>query len=688
MKTIRLAALTVVATLFAPLLHAAVPAVTVRISPAPAVYGQPVTINVSVQGSGAAPTGSVTLRRGAGAPLLDAAKLDASGNAQLKTTFFAATGDRSEPNVEVTYLGDTNYDTAVVSQRHTVLPAGTRITLTSSANPSPSDRPLTLGGTVSVVAPAAGPVTFGTVTFSANGRNLGMSNVTNGTIAPLTISDLTSGSQTITGRFSAGDVRSTPDFQPSSTTLVQDVVQGSTINASARVNERSTTIDVTVAPSGDGVVPFGTVRFSEGTTTYGTTQLNASGHTSMTLENLGYGTHEMTVTYLGNGRFAGASTTISFTINDNTPRVASVILDEGQEGRTAVELTVTLPTVATEAVSFGYATVDGAAVAGDDYASATGVVTFAAGERQKSIALEIFGDRRPEANEQFVVRFSAARGVTPPADAQITIRDDDPSFVNTRDITYATMDGEPLLLDLRVPSEGRGPYPIVMIIDAEDWASPNSRSDAGNFLTARGIAVATVGFRSSLQAPFPAQLNDVRTALQWLRTHASDYNLQASRVGVWGIGAGGHLASLLGTTDPTILGVVDWYGQTDLVQLQSDVTTCADHVSASSPAAILLGCAPATCPTTAAAANPLATITRDDPPFLIMHGTLDCLVPSAQSRLLHDALTAAGARSSLTMVDAGRGGAAWQRGAVTEPVAQFFVTQLKAPATRNRAVTR
>lgn len=687
MKIIRPAALTLVTALFAPLLHAAVPTVSLRFSPATAVYGQPVVITATVSGAGATPTGNVILRRGEGSPMLATANLDANGKAELKTTFSSTTTDRSGPNVEVTFSGDANYESAKATQRYTVNPASTRIVLDSSANPANAGRAATISGSVSVVAPAAGAVTTGTVTFDVAGREVGSSSVTNGVIAPAVI-ELPSGSHTITARFSAGELAAGASFKPSSTTLVQRVVQGSRISAVARVSGRSTTINVTVAPSDGGAIPYGMVRFTEGTTIFGSVQLDSTGNASLTLDDLGHGEHEVTATYIGSDRFGAASATVAFTIGDQTPRVTSVIADEGNDGRTAIELKVTLSAPASEAVSFGYATTDGGAIAGEDYAAATGVVAFAQGQSEQHIRLELLGDRRPEPNEQFVVRFSAGRGTAPPADAQVTIRDDDPAFATARDLVYATVEGEPLTLDLRVPLEGRGPFPIVIVIDAEEWSSPNPRSDAADFLAMRGFAVATVGFRSSLTAAFPAQLVDVRSALQWLRTNARDYNLQPTRIGVWGIGAGGHLAALMGTSDPSLQAIVDWYGQTDLVQLQSDVTSCADYVSASSPAATLLGCPPATCPTTAIAASPLRAISADDPPFLIMHGTFDCLVPPAQSRVLHEALIAAGARSTLMMVDAGRGGAAWQKGDVTEAVAQFFAAQLNAPVRRSRAVNR
>ena len=195
--------------------------------------------------------------------------------------------------------------------------------------------------------------------------------------------------------------------------------------------------------------------------------------------------------------------------------------------------------------------------------------------------------------------------------------------------------------------------------------------------------MAKISFRPDEKAPFPAQIEDAKAAVRWLRAHATEYQIDPNRIGVWGIGPGGHLAMLLGTTDASapfevstvanaefsgrVQAVVDWYGEVDFAQLETE-----EHYTR------YLGCAALDCPDVAAAANATSYVTADDPPLLIMHGANDKGVPLPTVQDLYLALRNAGVDSRLTIVDGvAHGGAGWNNPALFEQVDRFFDEKLK-----------
>ena len=264
------------------------------------------------------------------------------------------------------------------------------------------------------------------------------------------------------------------------------------------------------------------------------------------------------------------------------------------------------------------------------------------------------------------------------------------TYTSWRDVEYARPQGLPQRLDLHVP-DGPGPWPLVVWVHGGGWqGGDKALAPAGAQLrqATRGYAVASVNYRLSGVAPHPAQIHDVKAAVRWLRLHAAEYRVDPSRVGAWGSSAGGHLVALLGASggvaplegdenpgaSSLVSAVVDWYGPSDLPNMQALGLPCSgDHSSASSPEGRMLGCAVASCPEKAREASPLAWVSPDDPPFHIVHGTADCTVPPLQSRALHDALDAAGVSSSLTWIDGGgHGGPQWSD-AVRLPALEAFL---------------
>ena len=186
-----------------------------------------------------------------------------------------------------------------------------------------------------------------------------------------------------------------------------------------------------------------------------------------------------------------------------------------------------------------------------------------------------------------------------------------------------------------------------------------------------GYAVASINYRLSHEAIFPAQIHDCKGAVRWLRAHAGEYGLDPARVGAWGDSAGGHLVALLGTSgdvaelEGTVGGngeqssrvqaVCDWFGPTDMLQIggfPSDI----DHNGPDSPEARLFGGPIHEKRDLVTQANPITYIRADAPPFLIVHGDRDPIVPLHQSELLADALRAAGVPVRLiTVAGAGHG---------------------------------
>ena len=246
-----------------------------------------------------------------------------------------------------------------------------------------------------------------------------------------------------------------------------------------------------------------------------------------------------------------------------------------------------------------------------------------------------------------------------------------------RDIEYARFGNESLKLDLYLP-EGKGPFPLIIWVHGGGWSSGDKSLSSNGVQvrqTTRGYALASINYRLSQQAQFPAQIEDCKAAVRWLRAHAAQYDLDPARIAAWGASAGGHLVALMGTSGDVaelegegnldyssrVQAVVDWFGPTDLLKMSADSLpfpcSLLDHDSPFSPESRLVGCAIQTCRTRTERANPIKYVSLDDPPFLIMHGTDDCLVGPPQSRRLRDALEAAGTDVSLKFIEgAGHGG--------------------------------
>jgi len=264
------------------------------------------------------------------------------------------------------------------------------------------------------------------------------------------------------------------------------------------------------------------------------------------------------------------------------------------------------------------------------------------------------------------------------------------------DLAYAS-ESSAQRLDLYLPAEGEGPFPLLIWIHGGGWRGGDKGLGVSSFqlqALPRGYALASFNYRLSGEATFPAQIHDVKTAIRWLRKHRTDYRLRTKRLGVWGSSAGGHLVSLLGTSggipslevvslgtegpSSRVQAVVDWYGPTDLSGFFDDLAAqgCST-AGADGPESVIglfLGASPQDRPDLAAAASPVTYVTPDDPPFLIHHGSRDCVVPVAQGYHLFDRLVEVIGPNEVTMVtfDAGHGGVPFRTENNLQAIFGFF----------------
>jgi acetyl esterase/lipase len=264
-----------------------------------------------------------------------------------------------------------------------------------------------------------------------------------------------------------------------------------------------------------------------------------------------------------------------------------------------------------------------------------------------------------------------AHSHTPPGDpspvsssAPASATVDDVRFVGG--LAYAAPLGfRPLLLDLYLPAVGPDPAPLVVFMHGGGWLRGDRSMVGPGFaawrpgplarLAADGFAVASVDYRLSGEARFPAQLEDVSAAVEWLTGHAQEYGFDAGRIVLWGESAGAHLAVLLGLRLPgrRVRGVVDWYGPADLTALDEQVGAAGALTDdpLDTREARLLGAPVAEVPGLARAASPISHVRAGAPPFLIAHGTADRAVPFRQSEALAAALAEAGADVRFEAVD-------------------------------------
>ena len=255
------------------------------------------------------------------------------------------------------------------------------------------------------------------------------------------------------------------------------------------------------------------------------------------------------------------------------------------------------------------------------------------------------------------------------------------------DLQYVENGHQRNRLDLYLPEKAEGQLPLVVWIHGGGWQMGSKDGCPAVPLTAKGYAVASINYRLSQHAVFPAQIEDCKAAIRWLRANAAKYHLDANHVGVWGGSAGGHLVALLGTTggvkelegkggnldqSSRVQCVVDWFGPTDFVSwdpnFNKTVYSMITH---------LLGDTASENKEKARKASPLFYVSKDAAPFLIVHGDQDNLVPLAQSEALADALKKAGVEVKLVVVKGnGHGGPGFNSPENRKLIEDFFAKHL------------
>jgi acetyl esterase/lipase len=247
-------------------------------------------------------------------------------------------------------------------------------------------------------------------------------------------------------------------------------------------------------------------------------------------------------------------------------------------------------------------------------------------------------------------------------------------------IVYSSPGGGPLLADLYLPEEEQRPLPVIIWLHGGGWRFGDRRlgPDLARFFTERGFAMLSIDYRLSGTARFPAAIEDVKTAVRWVRAQGGEHGLDPSRIGLWGASAGGHLAALAALSGPgtfegpeseyaclssEVKAVSIGYPVVDFLQLDAHRAEMPElDVDPSSftlpPAADpdsfesrFLGAPILTVSELCRQANPVHYVREGAPPFLIVHGTADGAVPHMQSKLLFDALAEAGNHATLQLIE-------------------------------------
>ncbi|MGC3970390.1 MAG: alpha/beta hydrolase [Pirellulales bacterium] len=249
------------------------------------------------------------------------------------------------------------------------------------------------------------------------------------------------------------------------------------------------------------------------------------------------------------------------------------------------------------------------------------------------------------------------------------------------------------LYDLYVPkpagdAKSAKPAALVIWIHGGGWQNGNKGGGPAFALLEQGFAVATINYRLSGDAIFPAQIHDCKAAVRHLRAKAQEYGIDPEKFGVWGSSAGGHLVALLGTSGDVkelegavgdftsvssrVQAVCDFYGPTDLLQMRGR------HDDPQSPESKLIGGAIQENKDKAARANPITYVSADDAPFLIMHGDEDKVVPYGQSELIRDALEKEQVPATLVKIEGnGHGGPGFGAPDKVRQITDFFRKALR-----------
>ncbi|NWJ50423.1 MAG: alpha/beta hydrolase [Bacteroidetes bacterium] len=255
-------------------------------------------------------------------------------------------------------------------------------------------------------------------------------------------------------------------------------------------------------------------------------------------------------------------------------------------------------------------------------------------------------------------------------------------------------------MDIYLPS-GSGPFPVVVLIHGGAFLMGDKSDEAADaaVLVANGYAAVSVNYRLSGEAQFPAQIQDCKAAVRFLRANSTKYKLNPDKIASWGGSAGGNLSALLGTSggiselegaelgnstfSSKVLASVDWFGPINFLTMDAEASALGFTIStnaANSPESLMMGAAVQTIPTQVAKANPTTYITSDDAAFFIQVGDLDRNIPYTQSKNFYNALVTVKGSSTVSfelIAGAAHGGSLFTTTANYAKVISFLNSYLK-----------
>jgi acetyl esterase/lipase len=224
-----------------------------------------------------------------------------------------------------------------------------------------------------------------------------------------------------------------------------------------------------------------------------------------------------------------------------------------------------------------------------------------------------------------------------------------PNYIKTTDILYAVIDGRELGLDLYLPNDVDNP-PLLVWVHGGRWLRRTKEDIFTTALVEEGFAIASIDFRLSVDAPFPAQIHDIKAAIRFLRANATTYGYDATRIGIHGRSSGGHLTALVGVTNGSqelegsvgehldqssdVQAVVSYFGASNLTSIL-DQSTPFGVTLRSAALALLLGGSLEQKMELAKLASPVFHVDATDPPLLLLHGDQDPQMPINQAHELH-----------------------------------------------------
>lgn len=275
------------------------------------------------------------------------------------------------------------------------------------------------------------------------------------------------------------------------------------------------------------------------------------------------------------------------------------------------------------------------------------------------------------------------------------------------DVDYVGDGIEGHKMDIHVPDDGKDSHKVIVLIYGSAWFSNNAKASAfqsyGKQLLDGGFAVVSINHRASTEAKFPAQINDVKAAIRYVRGNAAKYGFDTSFVGITGFSSGGHLSSLAGTTNGVktkkfgkvkvdiegslgaytkessrVDAVVDFFGPIDMSRMER----CETYKDDKSPEAVLLGCSPSKNPDLSKSLSPMSYIDKNDPKFLVIHGDADPVVPYCQSMFFAKALSDKGVLEDFIIVPNGNHGPVTFNDYTFQRMVNFFQKQAGMPTTK------